>query len=264
MNYSLSMIFIIFMFYAIVGWIVECIDVLICIKKLMNRGFLIGPYCPIYGAGCLIFILTLHKYLNDPVVLFILAITICSVMEYVTSWLMEKVFKARWWDYSHKKFNLNGRICLNNMLGFGAGALFVMYVSHPLLFPVLEKIPSNILNIIAIILFIIFATDIIISFKVISNFKNVAKSIKKDSTEEITKKVKENLMSRGGLYKRLVSSFDFEASDNLLSNLKARVKNEKVKAKKKVADEKKKIKLQDKKQRLKRELKSVKNEINHK
>ena len=264
MNYSLSMLFIIFMFYAIVGWIVECIDVLVCIKKLMNRGFLIGPYCPIYGAGCLIFILTLPKYLNDPVVLFILATTICSVMEYVTSWLMEKIFKARWWDYSHKKFNLNGRICLNNMFSFGAGALFVMYVSHPLLFPILEKIPSNILNIIAIILFIIFATDIIISFKVISNFKNVAKSIKKDSTEEITKKVKENLISRGGLYKRLVSSFDFEASDNLLSNLKARVKNEKVKAKKKIADEKKKIKLQDKKQKLKKELKNVKNEINHK
>ena len=147
---------------------------------------------------------------------------------------------------------------------FRVAALFVMYVSHPLLFPILEKIPSNILNIIAIILFIIFTTDIIISFKVISNFKNVAKSIKKDSTEEITKKVKENLISRGGLYKRLVSSFDFEASDNLLSNLKARVKNEKVKAKKKIADEKKKIKLQDKKQRLKKELKNVKNEINHK
>ena len=83
-------------------------------------------------------------------------------------------------------------------------------------------------------------------------------------SKDTTRKVKENLISRGGLYKRLVSSFDFEASDNLLSNLKARVKNEKVKAKKKIADEKKKIKLQDKKQKLKKELKNVKNEINHK
>ena len=128
MNYSLSTLFIIFMFYSFVGWIIESAYVYYCTKKIMNRGFLIGPCCPIYGFGCLIFILILPKYLDDPIVLFVLAATICSVLEYITSWIMEKLFKARWWDYSNKKFNINGRICLENAMGFGLGALLVMYI----------------------------------------------------------------------------------------------------------------------------------------
>ena len=135
MNKSLSMLFIIFIFYSFIGWIIESLYVYYCTKKLMNRGFLIGPYCPIYGLGCVLFITLLEKYMNEPLVLFILAITICSVLEYLTSWVMEKLFKARWWDYSDKKFNINGRVCLENMMGFGVGALVVMYVSHPLLKP---------------------------------------------------------------------------------------------------------------------------------
>ena len=79
---------------------------------MMNRGFLIGPCCPIYGCGCLLFILILPKYLDDPIVLFILAATICSVLEYITSWIMEKLFNTRWWDYSKRRFNLDGRVCL--------------------------------------------------------------------------------------------------------------------------------------------------------
>ena len=252
-----------FIFYSIIGWIVECIDVYIESKKLMNRGFLIGPYCPIYGCGCLLFIILLDKYLNDPIVLFILAIAICSLLEYVTSWIMEKLFKARWWDYSDKKFNINGRICLENMLGFGIGSLIVMYIAHPLLKPVLLSIPEHTTKIIAIILFVIFIADLLVSLKVITSFKNVAKSIKKDSTEEITKKVKEKLVAMGGLYKRLVSSFDFKASDNLLSSLKARVKNESEKARKRFLAEKKKIRLLNKKIKLEDEIKKVEKEINN-
>ena len=95
MNYSLSTLFIIFMFYSFVGWIIESVYVYYCTKKIMNRGFLIGPCCPIYGFGCLIFILILPKYLDDPIVLFVLAATICSVLEYITSWIMEKYFKTK-------------------------------------------------------------------------------------------------------------------------------------------------------------------------
>ena len=247
MNYSLSTLFIIFMFYSFIGWIIESIYVYYCTKKIMNRGFLIGPCCPIYGFGCLIFILILPKYLDDPIVLFVLAATICSVLEYITSWIMEKLFKARWWDYSNKKFNINGRICLENAMGFGLGALLVMYIIHPFFKPIIFSIPVNLYNIIAIILSIIFIVDLAVSLKIITGFKTVAKSIHKDSTEEITKKVREKLVSRGGLYKRLVSSFDFEASENLLNSIKARFKNEKNKARKKLKEEKKRIKLEEKK-----------------
>ena len=264
MEYSLSYLFIIFIFYAFAGWIVESIFVYFCIKKLMNRGFLIGPYCPIYGLGCLLFILLLNKYLDDPIVIFILAITICSILEYTASWLMEKLFKARWWDYSNKKFNLNGRICLENMVCFGIGALSVLYIAHPLLKPILFSIPVKIINIIAIILAIIFIIDFIVSLKIITSFKKVAKSIHRDSTEEITKRVREKLSSMGGLYKRLVNAFNFEASENLLNNFRARMKNEKEKARKRFESDKKRLKLLNKKEKLEIKLKEVEEEINKK
>ena len=264
MEYTLTTLFITFMFYSIVGWMVESIYVYTSIKRFMPRGFLIGPYCPIYGFGCLFFITLLNKYMDDPLVLFVLAIAICSVLEYITSWLMEKLFKARWWDYSHKKFNLNGRICLENMMGFGVGALIIMYIVHPTLLPLFTLISPIILNIIAIVLAVIFIADIVLSFKIITSFKNIAKSIHKDSTEEITKKVKEKLVAMGGLYKRLVSSFEFEASENLLNTLKARMKNEREKARKKFKEDKKRLKLLHKKEQLEKELKEVEEEITNK
>lgn len=75
-------------------------------KTLVNRGFLMGPYCPIYGCGCILIILLLKRYLNDFIALFIMSMVICSILEYLTSYIMEKLFKARWWDYSDRRFNI--------------------------------------------------------------------------------------------------------------------------------------------------------------
>ena len=98
MNYDLFMYFMLFMFYSIVGWIIEVIYTFITDKKIVNRGFLIGPYCPIYGVGCLLIIILLKKYTDDFIVLFIMSMLICSLLEYLTSYVMEKLFNARWWD----------------------------------------------------------------------------------------------------------------------------------------------------------------------
>ena len=264
MEYTIPMIFVLFFFYSVLGWIVECTYVYLCNKKVMDRGFLIGPYCPIYGFGCVSFILLLNKYIDDPLALFILAAVICSCLEYMTSYIMERIFKARWWDYSKRMFNLNGRICLRLTVGFGIGALAVMYLIQPLIKPFLQSLPDGIALIIAIITSVIMLVDTIISFRIISSFKNVAKSVKKDSTAEITKKVKESLQSRGGLYKRLVSVFDFEASDSLLGSIRARVRNEKEKAKKRCSSEKKKNQLLEKKARLKNQIKEIDEEIKNK
>jgi uncharacterized membrane protein len=138
---------------------------------------------------------------------------------------MEKIFKARWWDYSHKKYNINGRICLDNIVAFGVLGLLMMLLINPFVLKVLGHINENILLVIIIILALAFVVDVIVSLKVISSFKNVAKTIKRDSTEEITKKVREILSKRGILYRRLVSAFDFEASDKLITGIKNKVKN---------------------------------------
>ena len=114
---SLSLLVVLFITYSIIGWVIEEIDILILQKKVVNRGFLIGPYCPIYGFGSLFIILFLNKYLDDPIVLFFMTMISCGILEYLTSFIMEKIFKTRWWDYSDEKFNINGRICSRKRRG---------------------------------------------------------------------------------------------------------------------------------------------------
>lgn len=227
---NISELFLLFIIYAFLGWVMEVCVALHDEKKFIDRGFLIGPICPIYGVGVILIKILLNRYVDDPLVLFVMAVLICSILEYFTGYLMEKLFKARWWDYSDKKFNINGRICLDNLVAFGLLGLLVMYVLNPFFLGILEKINPIVLSIIAIALAVIFFIDIVVSFKIISGFKNITKSVKKDNTEEITKRVRELLIDRGGLYKRLVSAFNFEASEKYLRNKIEKVKNNATKA----------------------------------
>jgi uncharacterized membrane protein len=218
------MLFLLFIIYSFLGWCMEMVVCYIATKEWVNRGFLIGPICPIYGCGCLLIILLLDRYLKDPIVLFVMAMLLCSLLEYFTSYLMEKLFKARWWDYSHKKYNINGRVCLDNIFAFGILGLLMIYLVNPFVVKMLGYVSLNIINVTAIVIAIIFIIDNLISLKVISSFKSVAKSVHKDSTAEITKKVREILSDKGRLYRRLVSAFDFIASDKLIKDIKNKVK----------------------------------------
>lgn len=205
--YNLKTWFLLFIIYSFIGWIIEVIDIFITTKKLVNRGFLIGPYCPIYGYGSLFIIYFLHSYTDSPIVLFVMTIAICSVLEYSTSYLMEKIFKARWWDYSNNKYNINGRICVGNMILFGIGGCMILYVANPFITHCLSLLPDQMLTVMAILLLSIFLIDNLVSFKVILNFKKVATTIRKDSTEEISKRVKAVLSSKSFLGKRLMNAF---------------------------------------------------------
>ena len=177
-------------------------------KKFVNRGFLIGPYCPIYGVGGLAATLTLTSHKDSIIILFVMSMFLFAILEYFTSYLMEKLFKARWWDYSEKKFNINGRICLETLIPFGLLGCFAIYVINPIIFSIFDMTNINILRIIASILFIVFIIDFSISLKIINSFKDTAvKFLKKDNTEEITKKVKEILLSKSVWTKRLIESF---------------------------------------------------------
>lgn len=197
---------ILFFIYSILGWLIEVIDVLIIDHKFTNRGFLLGPYCPIYGIGCLLIIYFLNDSVNDPLSLFLKAIIISSILEYFTSYLMEKIFKTRWWDYSKRKFNINGRICLETMIPFGILGCLVMYFINSFFASILSLFHENILNIIGFILIFIITVDFTISFKVIFNIREVIKSVAIDNTEEITKKVKE-ILNKSILYRRIAKAF---------------------------------------------------------
>ena len=128
--FNIKILFLLFLTYSFLGWVMEMIVTVIEDKEIVNRGFLVGPYCPIYGVCSIAMILLLNKVTN-PVLLFVLSIIICSVGEYLTSYILEKIFNARWWDYSNMKFNLNGRICLRNCFFFGLlGFLVLNYINN--------------------------------------------------------------------------------------------------------------------------------------
>lgn len=199
--------FLLFIFYAFIGWCLEIGLSLVQNKKFVNRGFLMGPYCPIYGCGALLLTILLSSYADDPWVLFGLAIILFSILEYFTSWIMEVIFKMRWWDYSNEKFNINGRICLETMIPFGIlGVILIKYV-NPLFMSWVNILSENALNIIVVILAGIFITDLIISSNIIFNFKNLVKDSKKDSTEEIKKYIRKVISNNKIVYTRLANAF---------------------------------------------------------
>lgn len=201
--------FLLFMIYSVAGWFMEVICKLIECRKFVNRGFLIGPYCPIYGYGALLITFLLKNYTNDPIVLFIMAIVVCGTLEYLTSYSMEKIFKARWWDYSHRKFNLNGRVCFGTIIPFGVLGLFIMYVSNPFLINKFELLPEIWLNILFGVLLVIYLVDNVVSGIVMKYIKKAEMVVGKDldNTEEITLKVKEILQNKSILHRRLVKAF---------------------------------------------------------
>lgn len=199
--------FLLFIIYSFIGWIVELINVFIIEHKIVDRGFLIGPYLPIYGFGALFIITFLSKYKSDLITLFCMSTIICATLEYITSFIMEKLFHARWWDYSSNKFNINGRICLETASLFGIGGCIIIYIIQPILDSIILFFNPLFLNIAAIVLAIIFVADLLVSFKIIYSFKTITNDVRKDSSNEINKMVKKVLSSRSIFTKRLILAF---------------------------------------------------------
>ena len=203
---EIEMYIMLFFIYSLAGWLIEMIPATIREKKFVDRGFLVGPYCPIYGCGVILITLLLQKYADDIVVTFFLSVIICGTLEYLTSYIMEKIFKARWWDYSNNKFNINGRICLETLVPFGIGGVLVLFVFNPFLEKIINLIPGLALHIVTGVLCVLFLIDCIVSFKIILNLKEMTKELK-DNTAEISDKVKKIILNKLGPYKRLVNAF---------------------------------------------------------
>lgn len=177
-------------------------------RRFINRGFLIGPYCPIYGMGALSVTLLLDRYKSNPLLLFFLGVLVASVLEYATSWIMEKIFNARWWDYSNDKFNINGRICLATMIPFGLLGLLLLYVLNPLFIDVYSRLSYfSKINICTGVV-MLFLTDVAVSTVILFTFRNDSKEFfSKDNTEEMSNKVKEVLAKITWGQRRLIIAF---------------------------------------------------------
>ena len=208
---TVSKLVIYFIIYSFIGWLLEVFMFIVQDHKLVNRGFLIGPVCPIYGCGVLLIVFLIDGNKSDLLSVFLKSIFICSVLEYSTSYLMEKLFKARWWDYSKRRFNLDGRVCLGTLIPFGLFGLILTYFTNPFLINCFNKVDMIVLNIIAGIVFAIYIIDNIISTIIIIGFRKTTIKIgmekKEDNTEDITRRVREILAQKSWGYRRLIDAF---------------------------------------------------------
>lgn len=188
MNINLIEIITYLIIYSFFGWVMESVVRSICERKLINTGFLKGPFCPIYGIGAIIMFLFLDKFENKTILLFLIAVVVLTAWEYIVGVLLENIFHTKYWDYSKRKFNFQGRICLTNSIYWGIlGVIFVKYI-HPYVQEIITQIDSIVLNYIVVILFIVFIVDTITT---VVNLKNMKATLEK--IENINKEIKEKL-----------------------------------------------------------------------
>lgn len=158
-----------FFFYSFIGWFFESCYCSIRPKKWVNRGFLRGPICPIYGTGGLVMMICLlplrhiteNLYLNE-LLIFIAGAILCDIVEFMTSYIMEKLFNARWWDYSNKKFNIQGRICLTHTFYWGTCSCLFVFVLEPIMnLYLVGQVSESSRNILTYIFLTVFAFDLL-------------------------------------------------------------------------------------------------------
>lgn len=196
-----------FFLCSMLGWMMEVVTFLVCRGKFVNRGFLLGPYCPIYGTGCVLMTWLIPQYADSIPATFALALLLCGTVEYLTSWAMEKIFHARWWDYSGQRFQLNGRVCLKNLLAFGVLGVLVVKVLAPFAFGLFELLPDRVAYGLCIGLLVLFITDVILSANVLGRICHTAATLTGDSTETLTRAVREALWEKGCLLRRTLHAF---------------------------------------------------------
>lgn len=205
---SVATWFLVFLVYSFVGWLMEvAISIFISKnRKPSNRGFLIGPLCPIYGVGALIMTFLLRDTHNI-VEVFVVAAVSSAILEYCTSFVMERLFRVRWWDYHHERFNLNGRVCLKMILVFGLMGVIVTQVTNPVLLEFINNINETVRVIIAAVLLVILLTDLAVTLWLIVGCRVTAGVLQTDATSEISANIRDILMGQGKLRRRLAKAF---------------------------------------------------------
>ena len=159
-------IFLWLILYSFLGWVYESTLCSITSRSLVNRGFLNGHLCPVYGFGALTVILAFWQEPNiSPWNLFFSSMVLTCTLEYITSWGMEKLFHVRWWDYSEYRYNINGRVCLLGALAFGSFSVVLIKVVHPRVMAVVDSLPAQGLLAAAGLCFIAGAADCFVTVR---------------------------------------------------------------------------------------------------
>lgn len=165
--------------YSLLGWICEVLYAYILNGKYVNRGFLYGPFCPIYGVGFVIILMfmdlmyTQFHFEISVLILFIIVTISTTVLEFITGWILEKIFNTRWWDYSNEKYNFMGLICLKFSLIWGICGVLIIKTVHPFITYLIKAIPVSAGSFILICFYIYFTVDIIYTVRQLFAFKDI-------------------------------------------------------------------------------------------
>lgn len=243
MGFTLYELCFYFAVYAFLGWCVEVSFCTVTTGGFTNRGFLHGPVCPIYGFGVVIVVLCLTPLQNNLLFLFAGSVLLTSLLEYVTGFVLEKVFHSKWWDYSDLPFNLHGYICLKFSLLWGAACVLVMKVIHPLISGLIHKIPSLLGHAALAVVLALFLADFISTVVVILKLNTRLRQISlisqklrecsdamgetiSEETMELKEKFDKLLSQRSVFQNRILKAFPDIKSlryDEALSQLKERL-----------------------------------------
>ena len=162
-GFSLYQILAYFLIYSCIGWCLEVVYAAVSTGELVNRGFLNGPVCPIYGFGMIIVLFTLTPLTGNLLLLYIGGVILPSALELIGGWVLYKLYHTRWWDYSDYPFNIGGYICLEFSLLWGVGTIVVMKAVHPIVADLVAMIPPLVGFILMCILYAIYAADVVVT-----------------------------------------------------------------------------------------------------
>lgn len=172
-----------FYFYCFMGWIIESTYVSVKSKKLVNRGFMRGPFLPLYGSGAMMMLIVSAPFQKNLFFVFVAGCIGATVLEYITGVTMEALFKVRYWDYSNQPFNFQGHVCLGTSLAWGALTILMTRFVHRPIEGLVMRIPFRILVPATLFLSFIIAIDFALSFKAALDIRDILVKLEKAKTE---------------------------------------------------------------------------------
>lgn len=196
-----------FTVYSFLGWLCETVYCSVGQRKFVYRGFLNGPVCPIYGFGALLVLFFLMDVKDNLLALFTAGMVVTTVLEYLTSFLMEKLFHAKWWDYSNKPFNIHGRVCLLNSVLFGMLAVLLAHFVAPAVDRLTNLTPAWLLPWVAGTVLVLFVADTVASVFTVLHLGARLKALQAATDTFVEERRRELREKRSALQSRLVKAY---------------------------------------------------------
>lgn len=198
--------------YSLLGWITEVIYAFYKRGHFVNRGFLHGPFCPIYGISLTIIVILFQSVEGSLLGLFVYSFILTSIIEYVTSFILEKAFNSKWWDYSDEKFNIRGRVCLKFSVYWGAAAIVIYKVVNPIVIDIVRSIPEGMATLLSYSLLGLLLVDLAFTMSSLTELRSItnrfskvvdrARALKLSDAERVIK-LKSLLLEYDNLRKKL-------------------------------------------------------------